>query len=96
MKIKVFSFIAMVLLFSTTTVNAWSAAIDSTSTKFINEKVATMTEEQKEARINEIKNRVEEIKDMDKSQLSPTDRKELRTELKTMNREARAIEHGGV
>ena len=60
------------------------------------DKVATMTEEQKEARIAEIKARVEEIKDMDRSKLSSADRKELRQELRDMNKEARAIGNGGI
>jgi len=60
------------------------------------DKVATMTETQKEARIEEMKARVEEIKDMDKSQLSREDRKALRQELRDMNKEAKAIGSGGI
>jgi len=60
------------------------------------DKVATMTEAQKEARVTEIKARVEEIKDMDKSKLSRADRKALRHELRDMNQEARAIGNGGI
>ncbi|TKK68499.1 hypothetical protein FC093_10265 [Ilyomonas limi] len=60
------------------------------------DKIANMTEAQKEARVTEIKARVQEIKDMDKSKLSSEDRKALRHELRDMNKEARAIGNGGI
>jgi len=60
------------------------------------DKVATMTEAQKEARITEMKARVEAIKDMDKSELSREDRKALRLELRDMNKEAKAMGSGGI
>lgn len=60
------------------------------------DKVATMTEAQKEARVEEMKARVEEIKKMDKSELSRLDRKALRQELRDMNKEAKAIGNGGI
>ena len=60
------------------------------------DKVATMTEAQKEARIEEMKARVVEIKAMDKSELSRGDRKALRQELRDMNKEAKAIGNGGI
>ena len=60
------------------------------------DKVASMTEAQKEARIAEMKARVAEIKEMDKSKLSSEDRKALRHELRDMNKEARAIGNGGI
>lgn len=75
-----------------TTVNTNAAP----NKKAIKEKVAAMTEEQKQARVGEIKERVEEIKNMDKSQLSKEDRKELRQELRSMNKEAKALGSGGV
>ena len=43
-----------------------------------------------------ITNRVEEIKHMDKSQLSRAEKKELRNELKAMKNQARALGGGGV
>jgi len=55
------------------------------------EAIAHMTKEQKEARLTEIKSRVEEIKAMDRSTLTKNERKALRRELKGMHREARAI-----
>lgn len=57
---------------------------------------AAMTEAQKEVRYQEMKNRVEEIKAMDKSQLNRDERKALKTELKQMNKEAQAFGKGGV
>lgn len=60
------------------------------------ETVAGMTDEQKQARIETMKNRVQEIKDMNKSELSRADRKEMRTEMKDMNKEAKEIGHGGI
>ena len=53
-----------------------------------------MTMEQK-AQLEKITNRVEEIKAMDKSNMSKAERKELRKELREMKKEARAM-GGGV
>jgi len=53
-----------------------------------------MTTEQK-VQLERITNRVEEIKAMDKSNLSRAEKKELRKELRTMKKEARAM-GGGV
>jgi|GEM_PF-239518 hypothetical protein len=55
------------------------------------ETIANMTEEQKEARMEAMKERVAEIKAMDKSTLTKEERKALRTELKQMNKEARGM-----
>ena len=55
------------------------------------EAIVIMTEEQKEARMVAMKERVAEIKAMDKSTLTKEERKALRTELKQMNKEARAM-----
>ncbi|WP_374164730.1 hypothetical protein [Arcticibacter sp. MXS-1] len=59
-------------------------------------KEIALTEEQKEQRLEAIKNRVEEIKAMDKSHLSRQERKELRKELKEMKEQARVMTGGGV
>lgn len=53
-----------------------------------------MTVEQR-AQLERITNRVEEIKAMDKSDLSRAEKKELRKELKEMKKQARAL-GGGV
>ncbi len=60
-----------------------------------NDKVKTeMTAEQK-IQLKRITDRVEEIKAMDKSELSKDEKKALRTELKELKREAKAM-GGGV
>lgn len=58
------------------------------------EKITAMTNEQKEARMEAIRDRVNEIRAMDRSTLSRADRKTLKKELKEMNKEARAIKGG--
>jgi hypothetical protein len=58
----------------------------------IKERVASMTDEEKKIRAEEIKRRVYEIRDMDKSDLSRGERKALRKELKEIKKEARAIQ----
>lgn len=50
-----------------------------------------MSIQQKEARAMEIKQRVQEIKAIDKSQLTSDQRKALRQELKEMKKEARQL-----
>jgi hypothetical protein len=55
------------------------------------EAIATMSDAQKQALIQQMKDRVDEIKAMDKSQLTKEERKELRTELKAMKKESRAV-----
>jgi len=54
-----------------------------------------LTAEQK-VKIERISNRVEEIRHMDKSSLTRTERKELRKELKELKAEANATAGGGV
>jgi len=90
MKKKIFySALAFLFVISAITANA------SSDNKAIREKVAGMTETQKEERIQQIKQRVEEIKAMDKSQLSKIERKDLRNELRNMNKEVKASRRGG-
>ena len=59
-------------------------------------KVAAMTDAQKDARYEEMKARVEEIKKTDKSTLTKAERKDLKNELRSMQKEANAIGHGGI
>jgi len=54
---------------------------------------APLTEQQQQ-RLNQIEQRVLEIKEMDRSSLSREDRKELRNELKDMKKEAKALSGG--
>jgi len=53
-----------------------------------------MTLEQKKARLTENRLRIEEIRNMDKSNLSKVQRGELRAELKALKKEDRAIDDG--
>src|SRR5215469_4985780 len=53
------------------------------------EVIANMTEGQKQLLVQQIKARAEEIRAMDKSQLTADDRKRLRKEWKDMKKEAR-------
>lgn len=55
------------------------------------EVIATMTEEQKQALVQQMKDRVEYIKSTDKSSLTKEERKALRTELRSMKKESRAV-----
>jgi hypothetical protein len=64
--------------------------------KSLKARVENMTEQQKEARVLQMKQRVMEIKNMDKSALTKIEKKRLRNELKDMNQEARALGSGGV
>ncbi|GAA4803939.1 hypothetical protein GCM10023231_36260 [Olivibacter ginsenosidimutans] len=55
-----------------------------------------VSEEEAARQISEMKNRVEEIKAMDKSKLTKVERKALKKELREMNKRARALGSGGV
>jgi hypothetical protein len=57
------------------------------------DKAVSLTEKQ-QMRLTEITNRVEEIKEMDKSALSRTEKKELKSELTEMKKEAKALSGG--
>lgn len=52
--------------------------------------------EQQQLRVQQIEARVTEIKNMDKSNMSREERKQLRQELVSMKKEARAVSGGGV
>lgn len=84
--------IAVTLLF---VLNADTANASIIADKPSNEKNNELTAEQK-ARIDALKRRVEEIKDLDRSKLSKAERKDIRQELKEMNKEAKAIQGKGV
>jgi hypothetical protein len=55
------------------------------------EALSHMTKDEKQALVVSMKERVEEIKAMDKSHLSREERKALKAELKAMHRESKAI-----
>lgn len=92
MKKKIY-LIAATLMFTLAAFSSKAATIDG-NTPVTRENVAMMTPEQKQARIEEIKERVDEIKTMDKSQLTRAERKALRKELKGYRHEARAMSGG--
>lgn len=54
-----------------------------------------LTTEQ-QVQLQQIQQRVEEIRHMDKSDLTRTEKKELKKELRSMEKQARAITGGGV
>jgi len=85
MKKKIFYFVVSLLF--TLSITSGHASSD---TKAIKEKFEGMTDTQKEERITQIQQRIEEIKAMDKSTLTKIERKDLRHELRDMNKEARA------
>jgi len=89
---KIFFYLpAFLLLFSlrglSEGVTGKTSALDLPS----REAIANMSEAQKEALIQQMKERVEEIRAMDKSQLTKEEKKQLRTELKAMKKESRAV-----
>jgi hypothetical protein len=93
MKLKSFlPALVLALSFSAAVLPA-SAATDN---KDIQATVAGMSEAQRQARAEEIKMRVAEIRNMDKSQLTSTEKKELRSEMKMMRKEAKAMGGGGI
>lgn len=88
MKVKKF-LLGLTLLCTITAFTGNAATGDAGNNKAtLKEKVASMTEKQKEARIAELKVRVDEIKAMDKSKLSKGERKALRKEIRSINKEA--------
>lgn len=54
-----------------------------------------LTEQQK-LRIEQFTKRVEEIKQIDRSSLTDSEKQDLNTELKDMKKEAKAISNGGI
>lgn len=86
---KLRSLLALFLLvFSLSTQAAVSDPLTSVPTK---EQVSKMTEEEKTARIDAIRLRVEEIKGMEKSALTRTEKKELKKELRELKKAAEAV-----
>jgi len=84
--------IALAFLFVLNTSTASASIITDKPPK---ERINELTEEQK-ARMEAIKKRVAEIKAMDRSTLTKAERKDIRQELKQMNKEAKAAEGKGV
>ena len=84
--------ILLAALFSVAVALPATHAAVTTIEPLTKEKVATMTEAEKKARFEEIKQRVYEIKAMDKSNLTKSERKELRHELKDLKKQAKAVQ----
>jgi len=57
-------------------------------------KASAMTEAEQRARLEQIRLRAGEMRDMDKSQLTRAERKELRKEARDLRREARTMKGG--
>lgn len=79
----------MALLLTIAASNSYAVIVPD-DTKPRTELPVNKTDAEKAARIQAIKARVAEIKGMDKSTLSRSERKALRKELRDMNKEARA------
>ena len=89
---KIFFYLpALLLFFSLRGLSEGTPATGSALDLPSREAIANMSEAQKEALIQQMKDRAEEIKAMDKSQLTKEERKELKTELKAMKKESRAV-----
>jgi len=83
------------IIYSLVLVFTMAISANTVSAADKNDKIKTeMTAEQK-IQLKRITDRVEEIKAMDKSDLSKSERKALRSELKELKQEARAV-GGGV
>ncbi len=91
MRIKT-NLVALTFLFVLTTSTAGASISVNEPPK---EKINELTPEQK-ARIEVLKRRVEEIKAMDRSNLTKAERKDLRQELREMNKEAKAVQGRGI
>jgi endo-alpha-1,4-polygalactosaminidase (GH114 family) len=84
---------ALCILLTLAAFSSQAASLDG-NTPVTKEAIASMSAEQKQARIAAIKQRVDEIRAMDKSRLTTAGRHELRTELKSLKQESRMM--GGV
>ncbi|RYU90314.1 hypothetical protein EWM62_12360 [Mucilaginibacter terrigena] len=94
MKKKIY-LIAVTMLLTVVAFNS-NAATFTDNKDIYKEAASHMTNEQRVARVEEIKLRVNEIKAMDKSQLNKAEKKELKSELKNLKHEAQAMGGGGV
>lgn len=92
MKFRSGSFMLLLMVLTTFA----EAAPNSTDPIRTKKEVAAMTTAEKEARVAAIIKRVEEIKAMDRSRLSGAERKELRKELRSLNKEAKIFGRGGI
>lgn len=84
----------MILCLFFTVNTSFASTAEPASGPTLKERVATMTPAERDARLTQMKTRVQEIKAMDKSQLSRDEKKALRKELRDMNKESRAMDGG--
>ncbi len=90
---KKINFLVLLMIFSLSASTAFAFTAESKSTPE-NLAVPAKTENKlSEEEINRLMNRVEEIRDMDKSNLTTIEKSELRTELKTIKKNLK--ENGG-
>jgi len=94
MKIRIYLLTALFMLILGATATKAATIVPATTNSlasYSKEELNKMSIEAKTARLQEIKDRVNEIKSMDKSTLTHEQKKELRVELREMRKEARAI-----
>lgn len=70
--------------------------VASTNFASATEKTAKALSAAQQAKLEQLTNRVEQIRSMDKSHMSRAEKKELRAELRQMKKEANAIGNGGI
>ncbi|BAV06357.1 hypothetical protein SAMN05421788_10714 [Filimonas lacunae] len=75
---------------------SFTAQAANISNHDIKMRVSAMNTEEKQQRSEAIRLRVEEIKNMDMSQLTTAEKKEIKAEMKMMRKEAKAIGGGGI
>jgi len=75
------------ILLTANIVNTYAASIDNKQPN--KERMDGMSDEKKMVRLEEIRIRVNEIKEMDKSNLSKSERKAIQKELREMKKESR-------
>ena len=94
MKTKLFFATLMIFALSISTAMATNSDPNNESEKPVttDEKVTKLSEEE----LAVLTNRVEEIKDMDKSKMTSKERRALRKEVREINTEVRASNGGGV
>ena len=90
MKPKI-SIVILSFLLVISVVNSYAASGDNDRPK--KERIE-MTDEQKKIRLEEIRARVSEIKEMDKSSLSKAERKAVKKELRDMRKESKEMKGG--
>lgn len=90
---KAKNYVVLLILLLTITVTNTYAAVGNNNVP-AKERIVLMTGAEKSVRLEEIKSRVNEIKDMDKSELTKMERKDLKRELRDMKKEARVISGG--